>query len=259
MYDTHCHLTGDRYPEGIDVVLARARSAGLKGMIAVAIDVEDARSAAALAGEATDVWCTAGIHPSEAGRAHDVDALAELARGPRCVAWGEMGLDGHWGDPPMELQREVLDAQLSLISQVDHEGGGPRPIILHSRRAVRDVLDMLADHGIDGTRCVFHCFTEGPDVVDQVLAIGASVSFTGVVTYRNAADVALASDRVPLTHLMVETDSPYLAPEPVRGTWPNEPAHVVHIADFLAARRGLQRSEFDHQVNATVEAFFKLR
>jgi TatD DNase family protein len=134
----------------------------------------------------------------------------------------------------------LFEAQLAVIKQVEGLGGALKPIILHSRRAVEEVLETLKRTGICGSRCVFHCFTDGPDLIQEVLAFGAHVSFTGVVTYRNAADVAVASDAVPLDRLMVETDSPYLTPEPHRGTWPNEPAN----ADFEAATDATSRGIF---------------
>lgn len=258
MFDTHSHLTGDRYADGIDAVLRRAREAGLSGMVAVAVDVDDAVACSELASRHDDVWCTAGVHPSEAGREHDLGALPTLIRGPRCVAWGEMGLDGHWPDPPLGRQRALFQRQLELIMAADADGGPRLPIILHSRSALSEVLAMLQGTTIAGDRLVFHCFTDGPAEVEQVLQLGAAVSFTGVVTYRNAADVAAASDRVPLEQLMVETDSPYLTPEPLRGRRPNEPANVVHVARFLAARRGLSPSDFEAATDATARRVFGL-
>lgn len=239
-------------------MLAAAREAGLTGMVAVAVDVEDSLAAQAIAQAEPDVWCTAGVHPSEAGVEHDVAQLKALIHHPRCVAWGEMGLDGHWPDPPLERQRLLFESQLAVIQQVDADGGDLKPIILHSRRAVDTVLEMLAAAGIDGGRCVFHCFTEGPDCVQRVLDFGANVSFTGVVTYRNATEVAAASDMVPIERIMVETDSPYLTPEPHRGKWPNEPANVVHVSHFLAARRGMTAAEFEAATDATSRRIFRL-
>ena len=254
--DTHCHLTGDRYKGGLGAILTTAREAGLSAMIAVAVDVEDAYAAQSLSEAEPDVWCTAGVHPSEAGRDHNLEQLEQLISHPRCLAWGEMGLDGHWPDPTLPAQRALFEAQLAVVKQVDGLGGALKPIILHSRRAVEEVLETLKRVGICGSRCVFHCFTEGPELIHPVLAFGAHVSFTGVVTYRNAADVAAASDEVPLDRLMVETDSPYLTPEPHRGTWPNEPANVVHVSHYLAARRGMSNADFEAATDATAQSFF---
>jgi TatD DNase family protein len=227
-------------------------------MVSVSVDIDDAAAASTLASRHADVWCTAGVHPSEAGGEHDVEALGGLIRGPRCVAWGEMGLDGHWPDPPLERQASLLERQLDLIEATDAAGGPPLPIILHSRKALDTLLAVLASTSLAGDRFVFHCFTGGPPDVEKVLQLGAAVSFTGVVTYRNAADVAAASDRVPLEQLMVETDSPYLTPEPLRGQRPNQPANVIHVAKFLAARRGISLADFELATDATARRVFGL-
>ncbi|MDP7070660.1 MAG: TatD family hydrolase [Phycisphaerales bacterium] len=256
MFDTHCHLTGDRYRGGIEPVLDEARAAGIDGMVAVAVDAEDAAAARDLAEAHADVWFSAGVHPSEAGRSHVVDALLPLIEHPRCVAWGEMGLDGHWPDPPLDAQRSLFARQLALIQSADADGVAPLPVILHSRKAVAEVLAMIEDTSIAPERFVFHCFTEGPARVEQVLRFGAAVSFTGVVTYRNAAEVAAASDCVPIDRLMVETDSPYLTPEPRRGERPNRPANVVHVAQFLALRRGLSDAAFEQATDDTARRIF---
>ncbi len=258
MIDTHCHLSGDRYPDGLAPVLSAARAAGLSAMIAVAVDADDAIEAQGIAEAHPDVWCTAGVHPSEAGRAHDVARLRALADHPKCLAWGEMGLDGHWPDPPLARQRPLFEAQLALVTQTDAEGGPRLPVIVHSRKAVDAVLTTIGSAGLAGGRFVFHCFAEGPELVSRVLEAGAAVSFTGVVTYRNAAAVAEASDLVPLDRLMVETDSPYLSPEPHRGVWPNHPANVTHISQFLAQRRGMSAAEFEAEIDVTARRFFGL-
>lgn len=258
MIDSHCHLTGDRYADGVDAVLDRAREAGVTGMVAIAIDIPDSQATQALATAHDDVWCTAGVHPSEADRDHDVAALTALATHPQCVAWGEMGLDGHWPDPPMERQKLLLQSQLDVVVAADSAGARPLPLVLHSRKALGEVLDLLAGTPIAGNRFIFHCFTDGPDEVKKVLQLGSVVSFTGVVTYRNAANVAAASDRVPLDQLMVETDSPYLTPEPLRGQRPNQPANVVHVARFLAARRGMSLADFEVATDATARRVFGL-
>ena len=258
MIDTHCHLTGDRYEGGVGPILTSARAAGLSAMIAVAVDVEDAKAAQSLSEAEPDVWCTAGVHPSEAGRDHDVEQLRQLMKHPRCVAWGEMGLDGHWPDPPLERQKLLLESQLEVVMAADSVGARPLPLVLHSRKALAEVLGLLGETPIAGDRFIFHCFTDGPDEVKKVLQLGSCVSFTGVVTYRNAADVAAASDLVPLDQLMVETDSPYLTPEPLRGQRPNQPANVVHVARFLAARRGMSLADFDAATDATAQRVFGL-
>ena len=132
------------------------------------------------------------------------------------------------------------------------------PVVIHNRKAINDLLPILQESGLAGDRFIFHCFTDGPDEATRLLNFGAALSFTGVVTYTNATDVAKASDLVPLDRLMIETDAPYLSPVPVRGVRPNQPAHVAHVAAFLAARRGLSVEVFVDQVDATAHAIYGL-
>ncbi|MEL7089782.1 MAG: TatD family hydrolase, partial [Planctomycetota bacterium] len=131
--------------------------------------------------------------------------------------------------------------------------------VIHNREATDDTLAMIADHGVDGARLVFHCFTGSVAEVEEILAIGARVSFTGIVTFGGAKAVAEASDRVPLDRLMIETDSPYLTPAPHRKVRPNEPKFVTHVAAFLAARRGISVAEFVAAVDDNAELFFGIR
>ena len=257
MIDSHCHLTNRQINE--PCVLEQARAAGLTGMISIATDAADAMAATVIAEANDDVWFTAGIHPSEAGREHDLEMLWPLIEHPRCVAWGEMGLDGHWPDPPMARQGPLFEAQLEMVAEATAQGRGPRGIVVHSRKAVDEVLEVIGSSGLSGDRFVFHCWTDGPEVVERVLSIGALVSFTGVVTYQNAPEVAAASDLVPLDRLMVETDSPYLTPEPHRGVRPNTPAMVMHVAAFLAKRRGLSLDALEAQTDATAKGFYRLK
>ncbi|MCH2137900.1 MAG: TatD family hydrolase [Phycisphaerales bacterium] len=258
MFDTHCHLTNSALSETLPDVFAAAESAGVHAMLSVATDVDDAAAALAVAQAHDQVWCTAGIHPSEAGRPHDLEGLKPIAEQRKCLAWGEIGLDNHWPDPPLPAQIELLHAQLEFIRTWDADGGQIMPVVIHNRKAINDLLPILQESGLAGDRFIFHCFTDGPDEATRLLNFGAALSFTGVVTYTNATDVAKASDLVPLDRLMIETDAPYLSPVPVRGVRPNQPAHVAHVAAFLAARRGLSVEVFVDQVDATAHAIYGL-
>lgn len=256
MFDTHCHLTNDALACMLDAVFKDAAAAGVHGILSVSTTVQDAFDALALARRHPHVWCTAGIHPGSAGTDHDPMALHAIARDPKCLAWGELGLDGHWPDPSQDRQHALLDAHLGAISAWDETGGRPMPIVVHCRKALDDLLPRLEASGIDGQRFVFHCFTDGPDEAQRVLAFGAAISFTGVVTYPNATEVALASDEIPADRLMIETDAPYLPPQAVRKQRPNQPAFVRHTAAFLADRRGLSLEAFTAQADATARAIY---
>lgn len=288
MIDTHCHLTYDGLHERVDEVIAAAVSAGVDRMITVGTSPTDARKAIALTQRYGNIYATAGLHPHYAADWSSptmlLDTLRELVAQPKVVALGEMGLDKHYADPPMKMQRSAFAAQLGLAAELgsgvlglesgktnasdtqtaslsDHiPDPSPQtlPIVIHNREATDDTLAMIADSGLPGERFVFHCFTGTPDEVEKILAIGALVSFTGIVTFKNAKAIAEASDLVPLDRLMIETDSPYLAPEPHRKVRPNEPKYVVHVAEFLAKRRGMTVKEFAGIVDVNADRFFGL-
>lgn len=260
MIDTHCHLTFPELLNQIDAVLARAGDAGVDHMITVGTTPGDSETALDLARQYDNVYATVGLHPGYAQADVDIaglqQAMVEMAGDPRVVAFGEMGLDYHYPDPPRPVQTQVFQAQLELIAGLAATDQPPLPIVIHNRKATGDVLALLRDSGIAGDRFVFHCFTGSTDELAAILDFGAMVSFTGIVTFKNAADLAAASDAVPMDRLMVETDSPYLTPEPNRKTRPNEPRYVADVAKFLAQRRQLPLDEFIAQVDANAQRFF---
>ncbi|MEM1210844.1 MAG: TatD family hydrolase [Planctomycetota bacterium] len=257
MIDTHCHLTypgiRDRLPE----VLSGARTAGLSGMISVGTSPADAQTAQAIAQSEPDVWFTAGIHPLHSNEITDpaaaIDHLRQLLADPRCVALGELGLDNHYPTPSPEVQLPIFHTQMELAQDVPHT-----PIVIHNRKATDHTLSVLREHGIPGPRCVFHCFTGSADELDAILDYGAMVSLTGIVTFKSAADLAAASDRIPLDRLMVETDSPYLTPAPHRKIKTNEPKYVTAVARFLAERRGMSDADFEAATDLNAQRFFSL-
>ncbi|MEM6856090.1 MAG: TatD family hydrolase [Planctomycetota bacterium] len=261
MIDTHCHLTYDGLHERVDNVIEAAQQNGVDRMITVGTTPNDAAKAVALAERFDQVYATAGLHPGYSDNVTDHAALKaglrKLLAHPRVVAVGEMGLDRHYPDPPMAKQRPAFAAQLELMNELA-EAGRPMPAVIHNREATDDTLAMIADHGVAGERLVFHCFTGSVAEVEQILAIGAMVSFTGITTFKGAASVAEASDRVPLDRLMIETDSPYLTPAPYRKVRTNEPKYVRYVAEFLAERRGMTVREFTAAVDANAERFFGL-
>ncbi|MAE67274.1 MAG: hypothetical protein CMJ18_23680 [Phycisphaeraceae bacterium] len=254
MIDTHCHLTYDGLFEQVDDVMQRAEAAGLTRMITVGTTPDDARKALALAQRRETVWATAGVHPHYCDEIPDaaaaMEAIEAMAAEPCVVALGEMGMDRHYPDPPIERQRSMLERQLELASRVE------LPVIIHNREATDDVLEVLVGCGVPGDRFVFHCFTGSRQELDRILAFGAMVSFTGIVTFRSASDLAEGAASVPLERLMVETDSPFLTPEPYRKVRPNEPRFVTNVARFLAEQRGMDTQDFVEAVDANALRFF---
>ncbi len=261
MIDTHCHLTfPDFAPEagagGVPGVLERARARGVTGCITISTTAPDAERALALARTHDRVWCSAGVHPlySDQGP-HDWDALEGVASDPRCVAWGELGLDNHYDRPARDLQRRVLDEQLSMIASCASRGLA-KPVVLHCREAFADLIPILHETRLDPGRFVFHCFTGTPEDMRRVLDFGACVSFTGVITYKNAAEVREAARLVPDNRFMVETDAPFLSPDPHRAARPCEPWMASITAARLAEIRGVGVAMLLEQIDATTKRFF---
>ena len=255
MIDTHCHLTSKQLLSRQQEVIDRAELAGVVKMITVSTGSEDAIAARDLAEADSRVFCSSGIHPLYADSQWNWDLVLEAARSPRCVAWGELGLDRHYDDPPFSLQKQLLEEHLALIEE---QKGDVRPIIVHCRLAVDDLLPIFTNSTLNPERFVFHCFTETPAQAEKILDFGAMISFTGVVTFPNAPQVAEAARLVPPDRILVETDAPYLSPVPVRKVRPNEPKFVVHTAAFLAKLRGVEPEEFEQQLDQNATNFFKL-
>jgi len=255
MIDTHCHLTFDDYAGRVDEVLADAAQEGVSGAITISTTAGDAPAALDLAHSFPSVWCSAGVHPlySDQGP-HDWEALKRVAADEKCVAWGELGLDNHYDRPARPVQREVLDEELAFIESCLPEID--LPVVLHCREAFAELVPILKGTRIRPERFVFHCFTGTPEDMRLLLDFGAHVSFTGVVTYRNAPEVREAALLAPLERIMVETDAPFLTPEPHRKVRPNEPKFAMATARFLAELRGEAWDDFHDAINRTTERFF---
>ena len=228
MFDSHCHLTDERFADDLDAVLQRAWAAGLVGLVTVASDVDDAREACALARRDPRIRSTAGIHPHAAEAAHDdhFDVIREIATHPEVVAIGETGLDFHYDNSPRETQRRIFDRHLALAADAR------LPVVVHSRSADDDTAAMIRNAGVIG---VLHCFTGGRALFDTAMDAGWYISFAGLITFRNFDNAELLR-AAPSDRLLLETDSPYLAPVPHRGQR-NEPAFVVDTCRVAAALR----------------------
>jgi TatD DNase family protein len=233
--DTHCHLEDARYPESTDEILRAARERGVTRFVTVGCDVASSRTCLEIASRHDDVWATIGLHPHEA--VHGVESLHDLLdqtlanENSRLVALGEAGLDYYYDHSPRDVQRDAFAAQIALAHRHD------LPLVIHTRDAWDDTWDVLTAEGVP-TNTIFHCFTGGPDEATKCLDLGAYLSFSGIVTFKNATDVAEAATLCPDDRLLVETDSPYLAPVPHRGK-PNRPAFVVDVGHHVARLRGV--------------------
>ncbi len=261
MIDTHCHLTFPEFLGRVPEVLARAREHGVAGAITISTSTVNAPECLAVAKAHAGVWCSAGVHPlysdDPAALPHVWSRIREVGRDPKCVAWGELGLDRHYSEPAFDLQMSVLEEQLAHLAAWRAEGI-EKPVVIHCREAFDELIPVLVRSGLNTSRMVFHCFTGGPSQMRKVLDIGAWASFTGVATYRNATDVRDAAKLMPLDRIMVETDAPYLSPEPNRGQRPCEPWMASITARSLAQTRGEPWNAFHDAINRNAEAFFGL-
>lgn len=256
MIDTHAHLTFADFAGRLDETLAQAREAGVMGVITIACTTQDSHDQLRLAQEHEFVWCTAGVHPLYADKTpHDWDAIKRIAQHPKCVAWGELGLDNKHEHPPRAVQDPVLGEQLAFIESCKGDGID-LPIVIHCREAFDDLLPVLRATTLDPTRFVFHCFTGSPNDARKVLDFGAMISFTGVVSYKNAKEVAEAAKVVPADRILIETDAPFLSPDPKRGVWPCVPAYARYTAEFVARARDEEFASFHDQIDANTRAFF---
>lgn len=255
MIDSHCHLTHDRFEVDRDEVLYRARSAGVERCVTIGTGVEDAERALELSRDSDGlVCCTAGLDPFSAHRVADrfdesLEQLSQLLRGGGFCAVGEIGLDYHYDLDPRAVQRERFERQLALAEDLG------LPVVIHVREAHEDMAEVLRDH--PGSRGVIHSFTAGPTEAEPYLDLGWYLAFNGVLTFKTAEAVRQAARCVPEERLLVETDSPYLAPVPFRGRR-CEPAYVAHTVDLLARLREVSPAEVARITAANARRLFRL-
>jgi TatD DNase family protein len=233
--DTHCHLDPQYFPDGADAVIERARAAGVSAFVAIGVgSLEAARGVAALSARRTDVAYTVGVHPHDASTADEalVAELSALGSGEDCVAIGEIGLDYHYDHSPRDVQKEVFRRFIAVAREFD------KPIVVHTRSAPEDTLALLESENAQDVGGVIHCFSEDRAFAARALDLGFDLSFSGIVTFKSAVAIHDVARWAPIERILIETDSPYLAPVPKRGK-PNEPAFIVHTAAHLATLRGL--------------------
>ena len=254
--DSHCHLgwvgeDGEGTDDDPETSIREARDAGVGALVCVGTDLESSARAVALAGRHPEVRATVGLHPHDASRLSaqwaELEALA-TGNPDLVVAIGECGFDLFYEHSDPAAQEAAFRAQIDLAHRLD------RALVVHSRDAWDDTFRVLVDAGVPA-RTVFHCFTGGPDEARRALDLGAYLSFSGIVSFKNADDVRAAAARVPLDRMLVETDAPYLAPVPHRGK-PNRPAWVVDVGAALAAAAGIRTTELAAATRRNATAVF---
>ena len=251
MIDTHCHLTDPRLFEQLDGVLVRAKAAGVTEIVTIGTYLEDAAAAIELCKSHANVRCAVGIHPNYSAQAkvEDVALLRGLNNAPSVFALGEMGLDYHYDRAEPAHQRAIFEAQLQLATELN------RPVIIHCREAVDDTLAIMKSFA--SVQAVFHCFTGTADEAKRIVASGHRLGFTGVVTYKKNDELRAIVKSTPMVRILVETDAPYLTPEPVRKAKANEPAFVMHTAAVVAQVTGVSLEEIDRITTDNAHGFYQ--
>jgi len=250
LVDAHCHLIGSYPAEGdLNAVLERARGAGVSGFISVATDLADSRLVLELARRCPQIQASLGVHPHEASSwtPATADALAPLLQDPNTRFVGETGLDWHYDLSPRAVQETVFRAQIQLARHYK------KPLMVHTRQAPLETLRLLKEEGASEVGGIIHCFSEDLAFARQALALNFHLSFSGIVTFKNAAAIREVAAWAPQDRILVETDAPYLAPVPFRGKT-NEPAYVTYVAAKVAELRGLTLAELSDLTTHNLEA-----
>jgi TatD DNase family protein len=250
--DTHAHLQLSHFDTDREDVIHRAREAGVEKIVVVSTDVASSRQSLQLAEKYSGLYAAVGIHPTDCGKATDEDfaMIAELAQHPKVVAIGEIGLDFYWKPFSQETQQRAFIRQLHLAQELR------KPVIIHNREAGAAILQTLHNAGINQISGVFHCFSENVEYAQRVLALGCHLSFTGNLTYKKLTLPEVAA-QVPLEHILLETDAPFMTPMPHRGKR-NEPAYTVHIAQKLAEIKKIPLADVARQTTANAIGLFDL-
>jgi TatD DNase family protein len=253
LIDAHCHLTYEPFAN-IDAVIKRSIEAGVNGWITIGTDLDDSRKAVALAEKFENMFATVSVHPHHAKStdAAVIAQLKELTRNKKVVAIGETGLDFHYEFSSKQEQRDSLLRLLELAAETN------LPVVIHSREAFDETVKVLDEFGKGLKGVVFHCFSGSVEEAKIVLERGWFISLTGVVTFKNAEITREVAKYVPLDKLMIETDSPYLSPEPMRKQKENEPALLVHTAKLIAGLKMMKLEDFAGAVTGTIQRFFAL-
>lgn len=256
--DSHCHLAFPELASRVDEVLGAMAAADVEAALCICTTVEEFPAVHALAVAHANLWATVGVHPDSEG-VHEpaLEELLELARRPRVLAIGETGLDYYRLNgrsvADMEWQRERFRTHIRAAQRCD------KPLVVHTRSASEDTLRLLREEKAGGDRVgVFHCFTETAEVARAAVDLGFHISFSGILTFKNAADLREVAKALPLDRILIETDSPYLAPVPYRGKL-NQPAYVPHVAAQIAELRGLSVEAVAEATSANSRRLFGLR
>ena len=249
--DSHCHINFKELAGDIPGLLETAAANDVTAMLCISVTLEDYPQVLALARDYPNIHASVGVHPNvDEGEDPTIERLVELAGHEHVVAIGETGLDYFRSEGDLGWQQERFRRHIEAARQVD------KPLIIHTREAAADTIDILRKEGAEQPGGVIHCFTEDWDFAKQALDIGFYISFSGILTFKSAKQIQEAAKKVPMDRILVETDAPYLAPVPHRGKT-NQPAWTRHVAEFLAELRGISVEEVAEQTTANFYRLFK--
>lgn len=251
LVDSHCHLDCidlSAHDGKLSEVFAKAHQNGVEKFLCVCIEVDKFQQVVAIAEQYPEVHISVGLHPNVTEEEVEVETLVQLSQHPKCVAIGETGLDYHYVSPASQWQLERFQRHIQAARLVK------KPLIIHMRDAASDTLALMKSEKADEVGGVMHCFTEDWPVAKKAIDLGFYISLSGIVTFKNAKSLQDVAQRIPLDKLLIETDSPYLAPVPFRGK-PNQPAYVLHVAEKIAELRG---TTFEEVAQATTDNYNRL-
>lgn len=253
-FDSHAHLDDRKFNFDRHEMLMRARERGVSYIVNVGYDIPSSRRSVQLAGKYDFVFAAIGVHPHDSAGAgeNSLEALRQLADDPKVVAIGEMGLDYYRDLSPRDIQQEMFRQQIRLAGDLR------KPIIVHDRDAHGDIMQILREEKASRAGGVLHCFSGSPEMAKECLKMGFYISIAGPVTFRNANKLLKVAEEVPLDRLLVETDAPYLTPEPFRGKR-NESAYVVYVAERIAELRGIPAPELAAATTANAKRLFGIK
>ncbi|MCP5097944.1 MAG: TatD family hydrolase [Chloroflexi bacterium] len=257
LIDTHCHLDFDRFDVDRDEIVQRAFDAGVTRIIVPALDMQNVHSVLRLADQYDTVYAAVGVHPNSTAGWQDqwIGVLRDLARHPKVVAIGEIGLDYYWDKSPKAMQHRALTLQLELAAELN------LPVIIHNRESSDDVIRLLSESSLVGRENpgVLHSFSASWETAVSALQLGYYLGFTGPVTFKKAEELRQQVAKVPLDRLLVETDAPFLTPHPYRGKR-NEPAYVAYVAERIAMVRGVETAVLaQHSTNNALRLFLRIQ
>lgn len=253
IFDTHCHYDDEVFNDDRDVLLSTLRDKGVERIVNVGADMTSCRTALALAEQYDFVYCALGVHPSEVEQLTeaDMDFIVANANHKKVVAIGEIGLDYHWPEPTPQIQQKWFRRQIALAKEVN------LPIIYHSREAAEDTMNIIKETKAYECGGVIHCYSYSAEMAKEFVAMGYYIGVGGVVTFKNAKKLKRTVEEIPLERIVLETDCPYMAPEPNRGSR-NDSSQLVYVAEKIAELKSISREEVIMQTTKNAEALYHL-